>query len=94
MVSVPVEMIAAPTDAWYQRDASFFSHPDTYKPKRVHLMHPTKTAKHGQPMSVCGLVPLIEDFGLFPNPPQTMKCKRCLGAVPMSETNEVKPDGV
>ena len=65
---------------WYMRDASFFNHPDTRNPKRVHLRHPTELSKYGHRASLCGRCPLLDENegGIFPNPRESMKCKRCL----------------
>ena len=72
--------------AWFQRDASFWSSPDTRRIKRVHLQHPESMSKYGHARALCGNIALIDDFdgGEFPNPPQSMKCKRCLRCIEAS----------
>ena len=66
--------------AWFMRDASFWGRPDTTKPKRVHLRHPTKQSRYEHARAMCGNVALMDeqDGGEFVNPPESMKCKRCL----------------
>ena len=70
--------------AWFQRDASFWKSPDTRNPKKVHRMHPTvksnyNQAKYGHRVSLCGIA-LIDDFE-WDDPPESMKCKKCLAAM-------------
>ena len=71
---------ATPVIAWFQRDASFWTSPNTTTVKRVHIRHPTKRSRFGHRRALCGDIPLLddEDSGEFPEPPETMKCKRCL----------------
>lgn len=73
--------------AWFSRDASFWSSPDTRTVKRVHLRHPESQSRYGHSRALCGNVALIDgsNGGEFPNPPQTMKCKRCLRCLESSQ---------
>lgn len=58
--------------AWFQRDASFWTRPNTSGVKKLHIK------RNGSPVSLCGGILLCEYP--WPNSPQSMKCKRCLRA--------------
>ena len=63
---------------WYSRDASFFDRPNTSSVKQLHLPHLTRKSKYGHTMSLCGLVPIIDDQQGQGSPSEGLKCKRCL----------------
>jgi hypothetical protein len=72
---------SAPVDAvvirWFRRDASFWSNPNVRSVKRVHVAHPENMSRFGHKRAICGNIALLEDYAV-PNPPESMKCKRCL----------------
>jgi len=65
---------------WFSRDASFLAKPNTRTAKVVHLQHPESISRFGHSRALCGNIALIDskDYGEFPNPTESMKCKRCL----------------
>lgn len=76
--------VSAPVDAvvirWFSRDASFWSSPNVRSVKRVHVAHLEYKSRYGHPRAMCGNIALIDDYE-FPNPPESMKCKRCLRCI-------------
>lgn len=84
LAATPVEPIVI---AWFRRDASFWSSPDARTIKRVHIRHPNSQSRFGHSRALCGNVALIDDesYGEFVNPPESLKCKRCLRCLESSQ---------
>lgn len=72
--AIPVELLVG-KPLWYLRDASFWDRPDTRKIKKVHLMDKNGCAK-------CNLTILLNETTAWEDPPETLKCKRCLKVLP------------
>lgn len=84
---VPSSPVDAVVIAWFRRDASWWSSPDTRTIKRVHVRHPESKSRYGHSRALCGNIALIDeaDGGEFRNPPQSLKCKRCLRCLDSSQ---------